>query len=142
MKWHFCESSKSLTTTWNLNANLTWVLGGFEWNLKQFSEEFRLPRYLIFSQIAKLEKPEKWTIHRISCCALHSNQTQRSSFCWWGLQISAKFLEDSTEDLGYLDGGPLEEISTQNGHFNFNSNSMSSCVSQWNLFKFEILYRS
>ena len=25
---------------------------------------------------------------------------------------------------------PLEEISTQNGPFNFNSNSMSSCVSQ------------
>ena len=28
----------------------------------------------------------------------------------------------------------LEEISTQNGPFNFNSNSMSSCVSQWNWF--------
>ena len=36
----------------------------------------------------------------------------------------------------------LEGISTQNGPFNFNSNSMSSCVSQWNCFKFEIPYRS
>ena len=36
----------------------------------------------------------------------------------------------------------LEEISTQNGPFNHNSNSMSSCVSQWNCFKFEIPYRS
>ena len=36
----------------------------------------------------------------------------------------------------------LEEISTQNGPFNFNSNSMSSCVSQWNFFKFEIPCRS
>ena len=36
----------------------------------------------------------------------------------------------------------LEEISTQNGPFNPNSNSMSSCVSQWNCFKFEIPYRS
>ena len=35
----------------------------------------------------------------------------------------------------------LEEISTQNGPFNFYSNSMSSCVSQWNCFKFEIPYR-
>ena len=35
----------------------------------------------------------------------------------------------------------LEEISTQNGPFSSNSNSMSSCVSQWNWFKFEILYR-
>ena len=36
----------------------------------------------------------------------------------------------------------LEEISTQNGPFKFNSNSMSSFVSQWNCFKFEIPYRS
>ena len=36
----------------------------------------------------------------------------------------------------------LKEISTQNGPFNFYSNSMSSCVSQWNCFKFEIPYRS
>ena len=35
----------------------------------------------------------------------------------------------------------LEEISTQNGPFNFYSNSMSSFVSQWNCFKFEIPYR-
>ena len=38
--------------------------------------------------------------------------------------------------------GALEEISIQNGPFNFKSNSMSSCVSQWNFFKFEIPYRS
>ena len=36
----------------------------------------------------------------------------------------------------------LEEISTQNEPFNFKSNSMSSCVSEWNSFKFEIAYRS
>ena len=36
----------------------------------------------------------------------------------------------------------LEEISTQNGPFNSNSNSISSCVSQWNCFKFEIHYKS
>ena len=39
---------------------------------------------------------------------------------------------DSTQKVA------LEEISTQNGPFNFYSNSMSSCVSQWNCFKFEI----
>ena len=32
---------------------------------------------------------------------------------------------------------PLEEIWTQNGPFNFNSNSMALCVSQWNCFKFK-----
>ena len=32
----------------------------------------------------------------------------------------------------YLAPLSLEEISTQNGPFNFYSNSMSSCVSQWN----------
>ena len=40
-----------------------------------------------------------------------------------------------------LGGYSLEEISTQNGPFNSNSNSMSSFVSQWNCFKFEIPYR-
>ena len=33
----------------------------------------------------------------------------------------------------------LEEISTQNGPFNFKSNSMSSCVSQWN--SYNLKYR-
>ena len=46
-------------------------------------------------------------------------------------RLEAKWNEDT-----------LEEISTQNGPFNFYSNSMSSCVSQWNCFKFEIPYRS
>ena len=42
----------------------------------------------------------------------------------------------------YNNYSTLEEISTQNEPFNTNSNSMSSCVSQLNCFKFEILYRS
>ena len=42
------------------------------------------------------------------------------------------FFQDCQEEPN--DMQTLEEISTQNGHFNFNSNSMSSCVS--------LLYRS
>ena len=49
---------------------------------------------------------------------------------------------DYDETFSLMAQYTLEEISTQNGPFNPNSNSMSSCVSQLNSFKFEINYRS
>ena len=45
-------------------------------------------------------------------------------------------------DMCQITPASLKEIWTQNGLFNSNSNSMSSFVSQWNWFKFEIPYRS
>ena len=49
----------------------------------------------------------------------------------WKMPSLNAFIESLTNE-------PLEKISTQNGSFNSNSNSMSSCVIQWNSLKFEI----
>ena len=51
---------------------------------------------------------------------------------WFGRTASVKYFRvfGSKCYIKREDDNPLEEISTQNGPFNANSNSMSSCVSQ------------
>ena len=46
------------------------------------------------------------------------------------LQVDQERSKESHESPSDSSEHPLEEISTQNGPFNFYSNSMSSCVSQ------------